>query len=344
MNEPYHGSVKTIYPTRARTPTAFGEARMVFGNDYSVYDTGGKWNLPGRAEDLGKSSAQYFTLLDHEGIPHHVIERVGPTEFRIHLAMRPTNYDQIERGKTTTYLIPIEYIFSRTVTPVSSLHRALRTGGLDPADYGLGHRPARDEVFVLPRTRVRYSTKIESTDRYTNREELERVAGLIGDEFDHCVGLTERIGDVLIAHGKRFGITVGDGKFEYIMAPDRRIIVGDTGLSWDECRWLVDIGDGTLVDVSKQMPRDYYMVAHPEWIAALKAAQKEKADSPDLWPDPPEMESKWVDLCTEACHLSSDVIIGEGSLSDLQDLARRRYEATQNLQRAHGRHITGEDL
>ena len=205
----------------------------------------------------------------------------------IHLA-RMLGYDQIEPGKTTGYRVPIECVFTKVVTPASSLHRRLRTGE-NPAYYGLDTRPHKDEVVFLPETITTWSTKIEAGgDVYRTLKEMAKAGGLVGREANRLKELTIAGAEALSMEAAKAGLVLADGKFEFVLGPGRNLLFADSVYTWDENRWLYQLPNYRWVDLSKQVARNAYNI-QGEWKRALKEAQKQYPQDKSRWPSPPDM-------------------------------------------------------
>jgi phosphoribosylaminoimidazole-succinocarboxamide synthase len=342
----YRGSVKDIKQVISASDTAFGTGWMEFRDDgsYSIFDYGTMpWGIQGKGGWLYRTSLEFFRVLEEEGMETHYIADLGDRKIKIQLARMPQSYGEIVPGETVVYRVPIECIYSRVVTPVSSFHKRLRSGRAKPEDFGLARPPERGETIILPETRTTFSTKIEAVDVYKDLATLAGMGGLIGDEPEQLRALTVKGGEALMRYGDERGVVVADGKLEFLLGPGRELIAGDTGLSWDENRLLVDIG-GVWVDVSKQLPRNIYTIAAYEWKQALKQAQHTHPDNQERWPEPPDIDTRYKDLCMDACSVVSAQLAGEDVRPDLREVGTRVFEALENLKQRYGRDETGEPL
>lgn len=340
----YTGSVKEIFEVEPPTETRFGKGYMRFGSDgLSVFDYGTlPWEIEGKGEDLYLTSLRFFSVLEGKGIPTHFSEDRGNREIGIHLA-RMLGYDGIEPGKTGIYRIPIECVFSRVVTPVSSLHGRLRKGEAKPEDYGLDHVPARGEVLRLPGLRTTFSTKIEAGgDVYKSLDDLARVAGLVGNESQRLQDLTLAAAEALEEDAADSGLILADGKFEFVMGPGRNLLVADTGYTWDENRFLVELPGGRSVDISKQFVRDVYTIMG--WKASLKRAQKAHPEDRSTWPAPPEVTEGIKELCSLASEAVRTALTREPEGPDLKSVAQEIADTLDGLKDRYKREETGEGL
>lgn len=338
----HQGSVKKFYLIRPPTADSFGRGYLLFDSDgLSVFDYGElPWKIKGKGQRLYGTTKRFFGVLDESGIPHHMLRDMGDGKVGVHVGKIPEGYDDIERGVTTCYLVPLEVVFSTTVTPVASLHKDLRSGKVKPADFGLEGVPDRYETVTLPTPRVRFSTKIEAVDVY--RRGLAEQAGLVGNEEDRLKDLALAVNDAIRKDGAEVGLDVADGKIECVMGRGRNFMVGDTCYTWDECRMLVTLDDGRVVDLSKQLPRNIYTING--WKAELKAAQKAHPEDRSQWPPPPPLSDDLMELCSDACHAVSGAIERNPDAPALKPVAERVAEALDKLRTDYKRDETGADL
>ncbi len=290
----HSGSAKDMLVYVGFRPTAnrFGLGQMDFDKDvYSVFDRKGHnfLPIPGLGEVRYRETLHFMDVLNKNGVPNHFVRDLGNKKIEIMLA-RSLDYKEIVPGETIIYLIPAEFVFSKYVTPIASLHKDLREGKVKPEDFGLrvGYVPGKDEVITLPKPRVRISTKIEDADEY--RKDVTELAGLVGNEKSRVENLTLDICEMVIEDAGQVGLRIADGKFEYVIGNGRNIIVGDA-FSGDEPRILYDD-----VDISKQMQRNYYILIG--YKAAVDKAKREKLPK-DQWPNPLHMHQDFIRLVSE---------------------------------------------
>jgi phosphoribosylaminoimidazole-succinocarboxamide synthase len=273
-------SVKEFRVEREPTATATGRGRFAFTDDYSVFDWG---PMPDEIPDKGRSlctmGAFNFERLEAAGVPTHY-RGVGadavplddaddaPRELAIDLVQVPDlpfadgtyDYDAYHDAAGTNYLIPLEIVFRNTV-PVGS---SLRTRG-EPSDYGLDLSAWPDEPVDLPDPVVEFSTKYEEQDRYLDRAEADRIAGAAG--VDALDDLAREVNRIVTERAEETGFVHEDGKIECCYV-DGEIRVADVVGTFDENRFA----HGGQ-EVSKEVVRQYYKRAHPEWVEAVSEAK-----------------------------------------------------------------------
>ncbi|MFB6255132.1 MAG: phosphoribosylaminoimidazolesuccinocarboxamide synthase [Haloplanus sp.] len=300
-------SVKQFRVEREPTAAATGRGRFAFTDDYSVFDWG---RMPDEIPEKGRSlctmGAFNFERLETAGLPTHY-RGVGPDavplddadaaprELAIDLVQVPDlpfeggeyHYDAYHGAAGTNYLIPLEVVFRNTV-PVGS---SLRTRG-DPGDYGLDHDSWPEEPVDLPEPVVEFSTKYEEQDRYLDRSEAERIAGAADiDALDH---VAREVNRAVTERATEAGFVHEDGKIECCYV-DGEVRVADVVGTFDENRFAY-----AGQEVSKEVVRQYYKRAHPEWVAAVSEA-KTAADRRSV--------ADWRSLCAVTPKPLPDTVI-----------------------------------
>ncbi len=287
------GSVKDLVVERQPTAATMGQGRFVFSDRYSVFDWG---EMPDHLSNKGAAlcamSAYFFEQAARKGIPTHYkgvgrngtyvqsIDEISqpPTEMRIALArvIKPTaaedgegrvRYDYTPVRKASgNFVVPIEVIYRNSLPKGSSVFRRLKEGTLTLHEMGLHEIPSDGQR--LPTPFVDGSTKYEEFDRYPGWEELQYLAGLSDEEAERIKDATLMVNGVISEGMARAGFINEDGKLEFMFTPFRNLMVADTLGTLDECR-ITYLG----VDVSKQIPRDWYAYSQPEWKNEIDVAK-----------------------------------------------------------------------
>ena len=292
-------SVKEFLVEEEPTATELGRGRFVFTDDYSVFDWGSMPDeIPGKGASLCTMGAHNFELLDVNHVPVHyegVVERsstgsqnavssgdvvtdgavveIGeatapPREMAIELTQVPDlpyeggsyDYDAYHEAAGENYLIPLEIVFRNTV-PVGSSLRSRR----DPGEFELDEEEWPDTAVDLPNPVVEFSTKYEERDRYLDREEADRIAGAAS--IDALEELALAVNHVVTQRAADAGFVHEDGKIECLYHRGT-IKVADVVGTFDENRFSYD-GQ----EVSKEVVRQYYRRADPEWVEAVSDAK-----------------------------------------------------------------------
>jgi len=142
---------------------------------------------------------------------------------------------------------------------------------------------ARRETVELDDPIVEFSTKYEEQDRYLDREDADRIAGVA--DVDDLEPSPARVNRVVTEQAAEAGLVHQDGKIECLYY-DGEIRVADVVGTFDENRFAYD-GQ----QVSKEVVRQYHKRTQPDWVAAAGEA-KERADA--------EGVADWKSLCEES--------------------------------------------
>jgi phosphoribosylaminoimidazole-succinocarboxamide synthase len=185
--------------------------------------------------------------------------------------------------KTRNYLIPLEVIARYYVA--GSLHDRMKEGRVRPEDAGFpkGHVPVYGEP--LPEPFLETTTKLEKVDRELTREEAIRISGLTPEEYDGLLDAVLTIDEKLNADVRRRGLIHVDGKKEFGMDPERRLMLVDTFGTADEDRFwdLAAYEKGEQVELSKEFVRQYYRkIGYHERLMAARKAGRPEPDIPPL--------------------------------------------------------------
>ena len=293
-------SVKDFRVEDAATADELGRGAFVFTDDYSVFDWG---KMPDAIHDKGASlcamGAFNFELLEAAGIPTHYRGVVAdgetvalkdaetpPREMAIDLTQVPDlphdgrdyDYDTYFADAGDNYLIPLEIVFRNTVPVGSSLRSRA-----DPADFDLDFESWPDEVVDLPEPVVEFSTKLETSDRYLDRAEADRIAG--DPTVDDLEDVALAVNELVTERAREAGFVHEDGKIECFYY-DGEIHVADVVGTFDENRFSYD-GQ----EVSKEVIRQYHKRTQPAWVEAVGEA-KDQAKAEDV--------ADWKSLCEES--------------------------------------------
>ncbi len=247
-----HGSSKNIY--RA------GHDILAFESTdfYSVFDVGrALTEIPKKGSSVSHCAEKSFQIAQTLGIPTHFIERADETTLLVREA-------QIIKGMDIScleedYVIPLEFICRARVA--GSIERAFQSGQKDPTKYGFppGVIPAFGTPF--PETVLELTTKWEHVDRPLTKEEACRIAGLTFANLDEIWEMIKVLAaEVALAMAP--GLYVADGKFEVIMGPGRKPMIGDVFGTPDEDRpyYLAqgEEGEAVVVHCSKEYIRQIH--------------------------------------------------------------------------------------
>ena len=203
------------------------------------------------------------------------------------------DYDRIT-PTTTNVLIPLEVIARYYVA--GSFHDRIKEGRIRPEDVGFarGHVPGYGEP--LPEPFVEVTTKLETVDRELTTKEALAISKLSAHEYDELVGAVLKIDSKLNDEVRRRGLIHVDGKKEFAMDADRRLMLVDTFGTADEDRFwdLKEYERGRQIELSKEFVRQYYRkIGYHRALMEARAAGKPEPEIPPL---PDEVTKEVSDL------------------------------------------------
>src|SRR6266704_95208 len=281
------GKVKEVYEVSEE------ELEFVFTDQISVFDKVIPTLVPHKGETLCRTAAHWFAVVDVLGIRTHFLRLSGGNRMRVRRVQVIPEYDRIT-SRTTNFLIPLEVIARYYVA--GSLHDRIKEGKVHPEDLGFsqGHVPAYGEP--LPQPFVEVTTKLEKVDRELTTQEALAMSKLSPREYEALVDAVLRIDERLNADVKERGLIHVDGKKEFAMDGDRRLMLVDTFGTADEDRfWDLDAYEkGEQIELSKEFVRQYYRkIGYHKALMDARAAHRPEPDIPPL---PPEVTGRVSDL------------------------------------------------
>ena len=281
------GKVKEVYEVSA------DELEFVFTDQISVFDKIIPTLVPDKGETLCRTSAHWFKVVEGLGVRTHFLRLSGPNRMRVRRVQVIEDTAKIT-PRTTNFLVPLEVIARYYVA--GSMHDRLKAGKVRPEDVGFprGHLPAYGEAFPEPFVEV--TTKLEKVDRELTRKEALEISKLTEREYDDLVGAVLRIDAAINEDVRRRGLIHVDGKKEFAMDAERRLMLIDTFGTADEDRWwdAAAYERGEHVELSKEFVRQYYRKIG--YHQALMEARAAKRPEPDIPPLPPEVVKEVRDL------------------------------------------------
>ena len=271
------GKVKEVYEVSDT------ELEFVFTDQISVFDKVIPSLVPHKGETLCRTSTHWFNVVQGLGIRTHFLRQSAPNRMRVRRVQVIPDYAKLS-PKTRNYLIPLEVIARYYVA--GSLHDRLKEGRVRSQDVGFpkGHVPTYGEP--LPEPFVETTTKLEKVDRELTRDEAIRISGLTSAEYDGLLEAVLKIDETLNSEVRKRGLIHVDGKKEFAMDGERRLMLVDTFGTADEDRFwdLVAYEKGQQVELSKEFVRQYYRKIG--YHDRLTAARKTRQPEPDIPPLP----------------------------------------------------------
>jgi len=306
----YQGTVKNVRQVKACTEDSAGIAIFEFSSDSSIKDYGKlPFETPFKGEDLCAMAVQSFLDIEALGINTVFIEKLNPTAIMVQLVdvIDPEKKDlrQIQKNR----LVPLECIIRNVVTATSSARKRMENGSIHPLMMGLSKLPDKYPV-ILPKMVFDGSTKLGATDDYLPWDQLKTLSGESTELLNEIELQTRRIGQYALKKGLALGLLINDFKLEWALDQNGELMLADVPLAMDEITSAycgssfasldelnpnlpifvpaINHHQNSYVNVSKQIYRDHYTAAHPDWCKALEEAKSKKLSKSEYpLPKPP---------------------------------------------------------
>ncbi len=313
----YEGSVKRVRQVNPATETRMGEAIFEFTDFSSVKDYGQlPFETSFKGEDLCTMAVESFREIEQLGIRTLFRERVSKNAMMV-ASVQTLNPDHVDLSEVRACrMIPLECIVRNLVTETSSACKRLKNESLFPQSLGLNEMPGSYPV-ILPRMFVEGSTKYRAVDEYLGWEELRILCKESVEIFNRIDLFARMIGAYALKKGSNCGLIINDFKLEWALDAKGELVLADIPLAIDELtsayvgrsfKSLDEFRDSmeifvpgknhnpeAFVNVSKQIFRDHYSAAHPDWVKALSEAQQ-KGARPRDYPKAPQVPSRLNEL------------------------------------------------
>lgn len=306
------GSVKDLTVLKNSTADEHGVGNFNFSDRYSVFDWG---EMPDHITNKGKAlcliGAYFFEKLEsmnihthylglvHENSVKHLSELTKPVDImqvKLLQVLKPPvmqdAYDySIYHNDLKNFLIPLEIIYRNALPEGSSVFKRLNEGSLTLSEMGLNQMPVSGQILSPPILDV--STKLEATDRYLSWEEAKNLAGISDDELADIKRTTLLIDEMITEQALRIGLVQEDGKLEFGMDANRRLLLVDVLGTPDECRFAYE-----GIPVSKEVARIYYRKTL--WYESVSQAKlKDQLNWKQHVPSPPPLPVRLHELISQ---------------------------------------------
>jgi phosphoribosylaminoimidazole-succinocarboxamide synthase len=270
------GKVKEVYEVSE------DELEFVFTDQISVFDKVIPTLIPHKGETLCRTSAHWFKVVQDLGFRTHFLKVIDGNRMRVHRVQVIPDYNRITPS-TRNFLIPLEVIARYYVA--GSFHDRIKASTIRPEEVGFpaGHVPHYGEPF--PKPFVEVTTKLEKVDRELTTKEALEISKLSPREYDELVGAVLKIDARLNSDVERRGLIHVDGKKEFAMDRERRLMLVDTFGTADEDRFwdAAAYEKGETVELSKEYVRQYYRrTGYHQALMDARAARKPEPDIPPL--------------------------------------------------------------
>ena len=280
------GSVKDLTVIEKPLKNKSGRGRFIFSDRYSVFDWGEMPDhIPNKGKSLCISAAYFFEKLESMGIKTHYsslvedgqLKRIsdvkGPVdimEVKLLRVIKPPKtaygYDYSDYKKEDcNLLVPLEVIFRNSLPAGSSVFKRLEKGELELKELGLEKTPIPGENLEKPFLDV--STKLEESDRYMNWKEAKRITNFSESQLNKIRDITTVVNKLIAEEADRIGLKYEDGKIEFGLDVNKKLLIVDVLGTLDECRFTFK-----GMPISKEIARLYYRKT--QWFKELVKAKK----------------------------------------------------------------------
>tara|TARA_Y100000589_G_scaffold57403_2_gene47732 strand:- start:1783 stop:2883 length:1101 start_codon:yes stop_codon:yes gene_type:complete len=316
----YRGTVKNVRQVKACTEDSAGIAIFEFSSDSSIKDYGKlPFKTPFKGEDLCAMAVQSFLDIEALGINTVFIEKLNPTAIMVQLVdvIDPQKKDL--RKILKNRLVPLECIIRNVVTATSSARKRMENGSIHPLVMGLSKLPDKYPV-ILPKMFFDGSTKIGTTDDYLPWDQLKSLSGESTELLNEIELQTRRVGQYALRKGSALGLVINDFKLEWALNESSELMLADVPLAMDEITSAycgssftsldelnpnlpiftpaINHHQDSYVNVSKQIYRDHYTAAHPDWCRELEEAKSNNL-SKSKYPVPNPPPDTLINLVSE---------------------------------------------
>lgn len=295
-------STKNLEIIDPPTPTREGVGVFEYTDHYTVFHYGRMPDpIPGKGEAIAHMAAFTFTMLEAAGVPTHFRRFIAPNRIEFDLARVPGPDTGPLTPNAGPYLVPVQVLIRTELPPGSSVHRRLAAGTLTLAELGLTSLPADDQR--LERPFVEYATMLEDVNRYVSAPEAQRLAALSDEQFQTMHDTAIAVDQVLTEHSNKVGLRHCDGKVEFLVSSDARLVVADSPGTPDESRLMFG-----GVHCGKQILRDWYVANRLEVpVDALIHDSVPRSH----WPQPAPLPPEFVPVMSDLYRALSETWTGE---------------------------------
>lgn len=280
------GSVKDLIVIEKLYKNKSGRGRFVFSDRYSVFDWGEMPDhIPNKGKSLCISAAYFFEKLENMGIKTHYLglievgqlKRISDVKVPVDVmevellrVLKPQKtadgYDYSDYKKEDrNFLVPLEVIFRNSLPAGSSVFKRLGRGELKLKELGLEKMPIPGENLEKPFLDL--STKLEESDRYMNWKEAKRITNFSEDQLTEIRNVTTIVNKLITEEADRIGLKYEDGKIEFGLDDNKKLLIVDVLGTLDECRFTFK-----GMPISKEIARLYYRKS--SWYQEILTAKK----------------------------------------------------------------------
>lgn len=344
------GSVKDLIVIEKPLKNKSGRGRFIFSDRYSVFDWGEMPDhIPNKGKSLCISAAYFFEKLESMGIKTHYLglvengqlKRISDVkspvdimEVKLLRVLKPPKtadgYDYSDyKQEDSNFLVPLEVIFRNSLPSGSSVFKRLEKGELELKELGLERMPIPGENLEKPFLDV--STKLEESDRYMNWKEAKRITNFSEDQLSEIGDMTTIINKLITEEANRIGLKYEDGKIEFGLDVNKKLLILDVLGTLDECRFTFK-----EMPISKEIARLYYRKT--PWFKEIVEIKKKDELS---WKDkvnlsPPPLPSRLKELISMAYCAFANEITGRKWFKDIPSMRELLEETSQMINSVSG--------
>ena len=278
----YQGKVKQVWSTDDPDILEFR-----FTNQISVFDQIIPSLIPRKGESLNRTTAHWFKLIEQEGIcGTHLVEVNAADRCLVRKVEVIKEPGMIPRDMEWVF-VPLEIICRHYLS--GSAWRRFQRGELTPEQLGVTADCEYGAKLEKPFLEV--TTKFEAYDRNISNEEALEISNITEDELNAIFDAVLRIDDMIEREAAKNGLIHVDGKKEFALGPNRKVVLVDTFGTLDEDRWwdAEAYANGECIELSKESVRTHYIETGHQ--TNLKSARDSGAEDPAI----PALPQKVID-------------------------------------------------
>ena len=139
------------------------------------------------------------------------------------------------------------------------------------------------------------TTKFEKFDRNITTEEALEISNITEEELNAIFDVVLKVDALIEREAAKNGLIHVDGKKEFALGPNRKVVLVDTFGTLDEDRWwdAEAYENGECIELSKEFVRTHYIETGHQ--AELKQARDAGTEDPPI----PELPQSVIDQTAE---------------------------------------------
>ncbi len=236
-------------------------------------------------------------------------------------------FDYSEYPSVDGNVIPLECIVRFGVTSGSSVFRkygAMNEKEKKAFEAELGVPEPLEAWKMVKSPILDFTSKYEPEDRAVSKQEAMLMSGVDAATFLN-IGKMAVLGAWVVRNlVESMGLNLWDIKWEFAKDGDDLVFVDTIDTDSIRATGMLDHnGDRFIVHVNKQAMRDYYKIAHSEWLAGINEAKSESkskgvpfvdilraGQEEGRWVADPEVHEEFLKIQTDKMNLVKDGILG----------------------------------